>query len=86
MSFSFKTVGSPSAAIAEVGKQAANQPQVPQSFADAVNEQLGGLPGDSTVTVTCHGHTGWGTGQTAGRISLHVDIDCVAAKHPAASE
>lgn len=85
MSFSFTTSGTPKQAIAEVGQQAANTPQIPQSFADAINEQLGGVPENASVTVSCHGHTGWGTAQTAGSISLHCEIGVIASKNPAAA-
>lgn len=85
MSFSFTATGTPRQAIAEVGQQAANTPQVPQPFADAINNQLSALPDGASVTVTCHGHTGWGAAQTAGQISLHATIDVVAEKNPAAA-
>lgn len=85
MSFSFTTSGTPKAAIAEVGKQAALLDQLPQAFADAINGQLSGLPIDSSVVVACHGHTGWGEAQTAGQISMVVSINVVAAEHPSAT-
>lgn len=77
MSFSFQASGSPGDAIREVGQQAAIQ-KVPQEFADAINNQLAGLPKNAAVRVTAHGHTGWGEAQTSGTLSLHVDIEAVA--------
>lgn len=84
MSFSFTASGTPGEAIATVGKQAASAPQVPQEFADAINNQLSGLPADASVSLACHGHTGWAEAQTAGNISLHVEISITAAQHPSA--
>lgn len=81
MSFSFTASGTPGEAIREVGQQAAVQ-QVTQAFADAVNDQLSRLPGDATVELTCHGHTGWGEAQTRGEISLHATIKVTTARSP----
>jgi hypothetical protein len=75
MSFSFTANGTPTEAIAEVGKQAANQPGVPTGFSDSVNQQLSGLPEHAEVTVSCHGHTGTNPGQMQGNISLQAQID-----------
>lgn len=74
MSFSFNAAGTPSAVIAEVGKQAANLDQVPNAFADSINDQLSRLPGDAEVTLICYGHTGRSEGQSSGEISLHATI------------
>lgn len=84
MSFSFNAAGSPKEVIAEVGKQAANLDQVPNGFADSINDQLGRLPEDAEVTLVCHGHTGWEKGQTTGQISMHATLDVRAA--PAAQK
>lgn len=75
MSFSIIARGTPKGAIATLSKQAANNPQVPQEFTDAVNNQLSGLPEDCHVEVNFTGHTGWAEGQTAGQISLRATID-----------
>lgn len=84
MSFSFTASGTPSEAIATVGQEAANTPQCPQAFADTINNQLTTLPADSSVSLSCYGHTGWGSAQTKGEISLHVTINVTAASHPGA--
>lgn len=84
MSFSFTASGTPKEAIASVGHEAANQPQVPQAFADAINGQLSALPEDASVSISCYGHTGWGEAQTQGEISLHATINVTSAKHPSA--
>lgn len=75
MSFSFTAAGSPKDIIAEVGRQAAALEQVPNGFADSLNDQLGRLPEDAEVTLSCYGHTGWHEGQTSGQISLHAQMD-----------
>lgn len=84
MSFSFTANGKPKDIIREVGQQAAVNPQLPQDFADAINLQLGQLPEDAAVGLTCHGHTGWGQAQTFGKIELHVELIITAMNHPAA--
>ena len=84
MSFSFSATGTPKEAIATVGQQAATQQQVPQEFADAINNQLSALPEDASISLSCHGHTGWGQAQTKGEISMHVSIQVTAANHPTA--
>lgn len=85
MSFSFNAAGRPKDLIREVGDQAANLDQVPNQFADAINEQLAALPDDAECTLVCHGHTGWTENQTTGQISLHATLD-VRVAQPAAVE
>src|SRR4051812_28838242 len=75
MSFSFNAAGTPKECIAEVGKAAANQPAIPNQFADAINGQLAGLPDDSEVTLVAFGHTGWSEGQMVGQLNLHATLD-----------
>jgi hypothetical protein len=82
MSFSFSASGTPGQCIATVGKEAANQPDCPQAFADAINLQLSALPDDAKVSLSANGSTKLGTGQTRGTISLGVTIDVVSARHP----
>jgi S-adenosylhomocysteine hydrolase len=84
MSFSFTASGTPAEAIATVGQEAANQPCCPQAFADAINGELGALPADSSVSISCYGHTGFGSAQTKGEIGLHVTINVTTSKHPSA--
>lgn len=86
MSFSFSASGTPKQAIRIVGEEAAVAPQVPQAFADAINGQLAALPEDASVSLTAHGHTGWGVAQTKGEISLHLTISVTSAKHPTAEQ
>jgi hypothetical protein len=85
MSFSFTASGSPREVIAEVGRQAAQTPQIPQRFADALNEQLHGLPAEAEVTLSTYGHTGWQENATSGQISLHATAD-VRLVRPASAE
>jgi hypothetical protein len=85
MSFSFSTSGTPKEVIAEVGKQAANQPGVPSGFADSINDQLGQLPDDAQATLSAHGHTGYNPSMPSGHIILHAQIDYrVASPRPVA--
>jgi hypothetical protein len=86
MSFSFTASGTPAECIAKVGQDAAVAPQFPQAFADAINGQLSGLPADSSVSLSANGHTGWGEAQTRGEISMHVNINVMAAVHPSAAD
>ena len=81
MSFSFSASGTPGEAIATVGQEAATK-QVPQVFADAINNQLSALPADASVSVSAYGHTGWGSAQTSGEISLHATIQVRTANAP----
>jgi S-adenosylhomocysteine hydrolase len=83
MSFSFTASGTPAEAIATVGQEAAVS-ACPQEFADAINNQLSGLPADASVSISCYGHVGWGTAQTQGEIGLHATINVTAANHPSA--
>jgi hypothetical protein len=81
MSFSFSASGTPSEVIAKVGQEAAVTPECPQQFADAINNQLTRLPAGATVSLSAYGHTGWGSAQTKGEISLHatVNVEAVAS-------
>lgn len=82
MSFSFSANGNPKNCIATVGQQAASTPQVPQEFADAISNQLSGLPAHASVSLSAYGHTGWGEGQTQGEISLHLTMQVAVGPLP----
>jgi hypothetical protein len=82
MSFSFTASGTPKNCIATIGQQAAVSDSCPQAFADAINGELAALPERSHVSVSCYGHTGWGTAQTKGEISLHATINVLVDERP----
>lgn len=82
MSFSFNAAGTPKECIAEVGKQAASQPAVPNQFADAINSQLSRLPEDAEVTLVAFGDTGWHEGQNVGQLAMHATLDVRSSRPP----
>lgn len=75
MSFSFTAAGTPKEIIATVGKEAANNAAMPNSFGDAVIGQLERLPDDVETTLSCYGHTERNPGQMQGNLLLHAQID-----------
>jgi hypothetical protein len=75
MSFAFNAAGTPKEAVAQVGEFAAANEQMPNALADAINEQLAGLPDEAEVTLVTHGHVGRNPGQMAGQIVMSATID-----------
>lgn len=73
MSFSTTQSGSAAEVREAVKAQFAEGDHWPDPFAAAIDAELAKLDQDRPVSLVAHGHS-WGEGQTAGNITLHLDI------------
>ena len=73
MSFS-TTQNGPAGEVREKTKaDLESQSNCPAAFVQAIDEQLAQLDPARPIALSAHGHS-WGEGQTAGNISLNLDI------------